>query len=116
MRLNAFEAMTFDLQARTLRRMDLEIDEKNGWCKGWGSRIIALLVHFGFDTCRSDAIFGCEVADYNPRSRRACEKNGFLVDQTILQGTGRRAREVMMARTRSRYEQWQRRNEHGSGS
>ena len=89
-----------------LRRIDLEIGEKTLWGQGWGSRIIALLVHFGFDTCHADAIFGCDVGDYNPRSRRAFEKNGFVVDQTILQEPGRKAREVYdMVLTRSRYEQ-----------
>lgn len=93
-----------------LRRIDLMIGEKGRWGQGWGTRIIALLVRFGFDMCNADAIFGCDVTDYNPRSRRAFEKNGFLVDQTILQEPGRKAREVYdMVLTRSRCEQLHRR-------
>jgi RimJ/RimL family protein N-acetyltransferase len=98
------------LTGQDLRRIDLEIGEKTLWGQGWGSRIIALLVRFGFDMGHADAIFGCDVGDYNPRSRRAFEKNGFLVDQTIPQDPGRKAREVYdMVLTRSQYEQIYRR-------
>jgi RimJ/RimL family protein N-acetyltransferase len=93
-----------------LRRIDLEIGEKTLWGQGWGTHIIALLVRFGFDMAHADAIFGCDIGDCNPRSRRAFEKNGFLVDQTIPQDPGRKAREVYdMVLTRSRYEQVYRR-------
>lgn len=76
-----------------LRRIDLAIGEKEFWNRGWGTRIIGLLVKFGFEECGADAIFGCGVADYNPRSRRAFEKNGFVVDQVIPQEPGGKAKE-----------------------
>jgi RimJ/RimL family protein N-acetyltransferase len=76
-----------------LRRIDLAIGEKDLWGRGWGTRIIALLVRFGFEQCGADAIFGCGVADYNPRSRRAFEKNGFVVDRVVPEEPGRKAQE-----------------------
>ncbi len=81
-------------QDMDLRRIDLLIGEKDLWDRGWGTRTIALLTRFGFLDCGVDAIFGCGIADYNPRSRRAFEKNGYVVDQVIPQPPGRKAREV----------------------
>ena len=77
-----------------LRRIDLMIGEKELWGRGWGSRMIGLLTRYGFETCRADAIFGCGVADYNPRSRGAFEKCGFATDRIIVQPPGRKARYV----------------------
>ena len=68
-----------------LRRIDLTIGEKEFWDQGWGTRMIALLTQFGFQKCNADAIFGCDVGDYNPRSRRAFEKNGYVIDRVIPQ-------------------------------
>lgn len=88
-----------------LRRIDLVIGEKDHWGRGMGTRMIALLTRFGFETCKADAIFGCDVADYNPRSRRAFEKNGYIIDRVIPQRAGRKAREVYdMVLTRERHE------------
>lgn len=87
-----------------LRRIDLTIGEKEFWNRGWGTRIIGLLVRFGFEECGADAIFGCDVADYNPRSRRAFEKNGFVMDGVIPQEPGGKAREVYdLKLTKRRY-------------
>ena len=88
-----------------LRRIDLAIGEKEFWDQGWGTRIIALLIQFGFQECNADAIFGCDVGDYNPRSRRAFEKNGYVIDQMILQEPGQKSKEVYdMILTHQRYE------------
>ncbi len=87
-----------------LRRIDLAIGEKDLWAQGWGTRIIGLLTGFAFEDCGAEGIFGCEVADYNPRSMRAFEKNGYLVDQIIPQEPGRKAKEVYdLVLTRHRY-------------
>ena len=87
-----------------LRRIDLLIGEKELWGQGWGTRIIALLTRFGFEDDGAQAIFGCDVADYNPRSRRAFEKNGFAVDQTVPQGPGGKGKEAYdMVLTRESY-------------
>lgn len=96
-------------QETDLRRIDLAIGEKEFWNHGWGTRIIALLVRFGFEECGADAIFGCDVADHNPRSRRAFEKNGFVVDQAIPQERDRMASKVYdLKLTRERYGSWRR--------
>ena len=64
------------------RRIDLEI-EKDYWGRGIGTAAIRLLVAFGFETQGTDAIFAMGVADDNPRSRRAFEKAGFELYDTV---------------------------------
>ncbi|MHC4341129.1 MAG: GNAT family N-acetyltransferase [Planctomycetota bacterium] len=61
-----------------LRRIDLVIGETELWGHGWGSRMIALLVGFGFQRKNAGAIFACDISDQNPRSLRAFAKNGFV--------------------------------------
>lgn len=73
------------------RRIDLEI-EKAYWGLGIGTATIRLLVEFGFETERADAIFAMEIADYNQGSRRAFEKAGFELYDTVEQPAGARAR------------------------
>ena len=78
-----------------LRRIDLMIGEKQHWGRGLGTRTVRLLTRFGFDVECADALFGCEVADYNPRSRRVFEKNGYEVFQVVEKKPGGKAREVV---------------------
>lgn len=66
------------------------IGEKSLWGFGYGTDTIETLTRFGFDE-GADMIFGI-VYDYNPRSRRAFEKNGYVEDQRIKQPTGGKAR------------------------
>ena len=73
------------------RRVPLEI-EKAYWGRGIGTAVIRLLVEFGFETEGADAIFAMDVADYNARSRRAFEKAGFELYDTVAQPAGGRAR------------------------
>ena len=61
------------------RRIDLAIADKDRRGGGLGSRAIRLLVQFGFEQERADAIFACDVWDYNLASRRAFERAGFAV-------------------------------------
>lgn len=77
---------------RALRRIDLTIGEPSLWGHGYGTRTIGLLTRLGWDL-GADAIFGCDVADYNPRSRRAFEKAGFEVLH-VLSADGPKAKEV----------------------
>ncbi len=77
---------------RDCRRIDLMIGEKTLWGKGLGSEIIRLLVDFAFEQEKADLVFGCEVADYNPRSLRAFQKVGFGVVETIQHPSGSKAR------------------------
>ncbi|MDE2867943.1 MAG: GNAT family N-acetyltransferase [Chloroflexota bacterium] len=66
------------------RRIDLEI-EKAYWGRGIGTAAIRLLVEFGFESEGADAIFAMDVADDNPRSRRAFEKAGFELYAAVPQ-------------------------------
>jgi aminoglycoside 6'-N-acetyltransferase len=77
---------------RDCRRIDLMIGEKTLWGKGLGSEIIRLLVGFAFEQEKADLVFGCEIADYNPRSLRAFQKVGFEVVETIQHPSGSKAR------------------------
>ncbi len=61
------------------RRIDLLIGEKEFWGRGIGTCVIRLLTEFGFESQDADAIFGCDVADYNTRSRRAFQTAGFEI-------------------------------------
>lgn len=72
------------------RRIDLEI-EKDYWGQGIGTATIRLLVNFGFEREGAGAIFAMDVADDNPRSRRAFEKAGFELYDTVEQPVGARA-------------------------
>jgi RimJ/RimL family protein N-acetyltransferase len=88
-----------------VRRIDLMIGEKALWGQGWGTRIIGLLTRFAFDGCGVDLIYEPEVGGHNPRSRRALEKNGYVVDQEIAQPVGAKAPvDYDMILTRQQYE------------
>ena len=71
------------------RRIDIEI-EKAYWGRGIGTAAIRLLVDFGFERERADAIFAMDVADDNQRSRRAFEKAGFELYETVSKPAGAR--------------------------
>ncbi|NKB72161.1 MAG: GNAT family N-acetyltransferase [Candidatus Latescibacteria bacterium] len=73
------------------RRIDLAIGEKQHWNKGLGPEIIRALVDFGFNVQKADRIFGCEIADYNPRSRAAFAKVGFRQVAKIVQPAAAKA-------------------------
>ncbi|MHC4607453.1 MAG: GNAT family N-acetyltransferase [Planctomycetota bacterium] len=75
-----------------LRRIDLVIGAKELWGRGWGTKVIGMLTRFGFEECGADAIFGL-VSDHNPRSRRAFEKNGYVVERVVPQPAGGKVKE-----------------------
>ena len=88
------------------RRIDLAIGEKAFWGRAIGTEVIRLLTRFGFEEDHADAIFGCSIADYNPRSRRAFEKNGYVVVQENVEPEGMKAKlTVDLMLTRERYEE-----------
>jgi aminoglycoside 6'-N-acetyltransferase len=74
------------------RRIDLMIGEKSLWGKGLGTEMIRLLTDFAFARERADAVFGCDIADYNPRSLRAFLKVGYQIDAVITRPPGGKAR------------------------
>jgi len=61
-----------------VRRIDMMIGEKTYWNRGIGTVIIKALVDFAFE-CEGVDILHVIVSDYNIRSRRVFEKNGFTV-------------------------------------
>ncbi len=76
-----------------VRRIDLMIGDKSQWGQGIGAQTIQLLVDFAFTRQNAEAVFACEVADYNTRSLRAFQKVGFRVCATQPQPPGTAARE-----------------------
>lgn len=75
-----------------LRRIDLMIGDKSRWGQGFGTATIRLLTSFGFEEEGADVIFGCGIADYNPRSLRAFMRVGYQIVFTELQKPGGKAR------------------------
>jgi RimJ/RimL family protein N-acetyltransferase len=85
-----------------LRRIDLMIGEKVLWGRGIGTEMIGLLTRFAFEAEAVDRVFGCEIADFNVRSQRAFEKNGYRLFACIPQPSGSKAEvvcDLMLTRT-----------------
>jgi len=72
------------------RRIDLVIGEKQFWGRGIGTRVICLLTKFGFEREGADRVYG-EVDSHNPRSKRAFEKVGYLVESVVEYPPGGKA-------------------------
>ena len=95
---------------KDLRRIDIEIGEKQLWGRGIGTEAIRMLVEFGFERERADAIFGLLAdEDFNPRSIRAFQKAGLAIDATRQEPPGAKARYATdLILTRETYEEIQR--------
>ena len=90
---------------QNVRRIDLAIGEKALWGRGIGTEVLRMLVDFGFDEEGVDVIFGCDIADYNPRSLRAFQKAGFEHYGTVPQPPGAKSRLCYdMVLTRDRHD------------
>ncbi len=61
-----------------VRRIDMSIGEKAYWGKGIGTLFIGMLVKYAFE-CEQVDVLHCFCEDYNIRSRRVWEKNGFTL-------------------------------------
>ncbi len=68
---------------KDIRRIDLMIGEKDFWGKGVGTVAIRLLTEFGLIDEKVDLIFGCSIADYNPRSLKAFQKVGYRLLEKV---------------------------------
>ncbi len=75
------------------RRIDLEI-ETASWGQGIGGAALRLLVGLAFDRENADAVFACDIADYNGASRRLFERAGFTLCAATDQPPGAKARVV----------------------
>ena len=71
------------MPGKDLRRIDIMIGEKESWGKGLGTEAVRMLVEFGFEKERTDAIFGCDVGDYNVRSIGMFKSMGFKIHSEI---------------------------------
>jgi RimJ/RimL family protein N-acetyltransferase len=90
--------------AQDLRRIDIAIGEKDVWGQGIGTTAIDLLCGLAFESEGADAVFACSVADYNPRSRRAFERNGFTLWREVPEPPGQKAvTSYYLLLTRERY-------------
>jgi len=58
------------------------IGEPDVWGQGFGTEMIQLLTDFAFRHEPAAFVFGCDIADYNPRSVRAFQKVGYVIDNT----------------------------------
>ncbi|MDR0730208.1 MAG: GNAT family N-acetyltransferase [Treponema sp.] len=65
---------------KDVRRIDISIGEKNYWNKGYGTKIIEMLLEYAFEKENVDYVYGI-VYDYNKRSCRVFEKNGFEINK-----------------------------------
>ena len=59
-----------------IRRIDVEIGERDCWGKGIGTAMLALLVRFAFEEQQVDVLYNV-CADYNIRSQKMQERLGF---------------------------------------
>jgi len=82
------EPLEFDV-----RRIDMSIGEKTHWGQGVGGAMISMLVQFAFEEQNVDVLYGLTF-DYNKRSQRVFEKNGFQFVEQHQEG------EQMMAKHR----------------
>lgn len=64
-----------------IRRIDMLIGEKSYWGKGIGTLFVGILVKYAFE-CEQVDVLHCFCEDYNIRSRRVWEKNGFELIRT----------------------------------
>ena len=73
-------------EACDVRRIDMCIGEKEFWGKGIGTILVRMLVKFAFEKEGVDVLH-CFCEDYNVRSRRVWEKNGFslIMEEKIPQ-------------------------------
>ncbi len=76
MNLPNIKAMYAD--STDVRRIDMSIGEKAFWGKGIGTLFIGMLVKYAFEYDHVDVLH-CFCEDYNIRSRRVWEKNGFTL-------------------------------------
>lgn len=93
------------LLGQDLRRIDIAIGEKRVWGQGIGSTAIGMLCRLAFEDEGTDTVFACGVADYNPRSRRAFERNGFVLWREVPEPPGSKAATTgYLVLTREQYE------------
>ena len=77
-KMNLEEVLEMYDASDDVRRIDMAIGEKEYWNKGIGSQFIPMLIDFAFNVENVDVLH-CLSEDYNIRSCRMWEKNGFAL-------------------------------------
>lgn len=77
-KMNLPEIIAMYADSTDVRRIDMSIGEKAFWGKGIGTLFIGMLVKYAFEYEHVDVLH-CFCEDYNIRSRRVWEKNGFTL-------------------------------------
>lgn len=75
-KMNLLNVKEMYADSTDVRRIDMSIGEKFYWGKGIGTLFIGMLVNYAFE-CEPVDVLHCFCEDYNIRSRRVWEKNGF---------------------------------------
>ena len=66
-----------------IRRIDMMIGEKDWWNKGIGTAFVGMLTDFAFVNEKVDIVFNFP-ADYNIRSKKVFEKNGYKPTTSVI--------------------------------
>jgi RimJ/RimL family protein N-acetyltransferase len=98
------ERILVEFPDKDIRRIDVMIGEKELWGEGIGTETLGLLVEFGFEQESADAIFGCDVSDYNVRSLKMFQKLGFEIHAEIKGHSKEGDLNYDMILTREKYE------------
>ena len=86
-----------------VRRIDMSIGEKDYWGRGIGTAFLRMLIDFAFYGENVDVLH-CLVDDYNVRSRRTFERNGFRQVMRVPLKEGMKAKEqIHLALTKQQF-------------
>lgn len=77
-KMNLPDVIAMYPEGTDIRRIDMSIGEKAFWGKGIGTLFVGMLKQFAFENEGVDVLH-CFCEDYNIRSRRVWEKNGFTL-------------------------------------
>jgi RimJ/RimL family protein N-acetyltransferase len=75
-RMNLDRLLEAEPAGTDVRRIDLALAPTH-WGRGLGTRVLRLLVDHAFGSELADAVYACDVHDFNLRSTRAFERVGF---------------------------------------
>jgi len=86
-----------------VRRIDMAIFEKDHWNRGIGTQLIGMLVSFAFGDEHADVLH-VMVGNYNERSIRTFNKNGFVeVARMPTNFAAKQSEEIHLALTRQNH-------------
>jgi aminoglycoside 6'-N-acetyltransferase len=97
---------------KDIRRIDIMIGEKDHWGRGIGTKAVEMLLEFGFEEERADAIFGCDVDESNVRSVKMFRKLGFEEYSGVSRTTNKGERCLDMILERGKYQRSRQRDHH----